>query len=129
MIAGLVQAKIAEGSAMLSTGLARMNIEGILSDNQCERLDLLRQMNAAELMTDFTKALIGIWPQRPDWVFQEIEDHLRPLADIAALLNADETNEFVQVRSNPCALCDRRISVMEFKEALGRRLFPPAEIA
>ena len=124
-IAERIQAKISEGSDVLSTGLARMQMEGILRDNQREGLNLMRQMNAADFMTDLTKALIAIWPQPPDCVFQEIEEHLQPLADIAALLNADDLNEFVQVRP-PCALRDLRMTVKDFKEALARRLFPPA---
>lgn len=127
IIADQVKVKIDKGSNMLRTPLLRMEVDGMLRDNQCKNLDLLLQMKADELMTELAKASIRVWPQRPERFFQAIEERLGPLAEIAVTLNSDEVSEFVHVRNNPCVISDHRISVEDFKKNLWRLVFTSSD--
>jgi hypothetical protein len=123
IIANEIKTKIAEGAKMLESLPLRMEINDVLRRNN--RDDRLLKMNAGELMVEFTKALICVSRYPRELAFQTVEERLKPLTDIATILNSEELNESVHIRDNPCVLKDSRMLWEEFKKKLWQQLFGP----
>jgi hypothetical protein len=116
-----IRNEIVEGSNTLSSTSLRIKIDDVLKRNKDD--SRLLQMGANELMTEFTKRFIKDWPHPPAWAFEEILEQLKPLKDIAAILNPKELNASVHVWENPCVMTDSRVSPEAFQKALWQRIF------
>jgi hypothetical protein len=123
IVASRIRVSIEATSKMLNSVPLRMEIDGVITQRQYVEKDALAQMTAAELAVFLGKVVIGKWPGQPEWGFQAIEEKLKPLKEIGALLNSDAINEFVRVRDNPCVQADSRVPLQDFKKALWQRLF------
>ena len=118
-----IRGSIEATSKMLTDVPLRIEIDDIIARNHYAGKDALAQMTAAELAVDLAKVVIDKWPGQPGEGFQTIEEHLKPVKDISAILNPDAVNQFVHVRDNPCVQADSRVPLDNVKEALGQRLF------
>src|ERR1035437_5809374 len=123
IVASRIRGIIEETSKMLTALPLRVEIDDIIARNHYVGKDALAQMTAAELAVDLAKVVIKKWPEQPGEGFQTIEAYLKPVKDIAAILNSDAVNQFVHVRDNPCVQGDSRVPLLDFKKALGQRLF------
>jgi len=122
-IAVQIRNEMVEGSKMITSNPLRMEIYDILQRNKREKLLQVLEQTPEKLVTELTKCLIYIWPASPTWAFQLIEDRLKPLKNIAAILNPKELNEWVHIWDNPCVIEDSRISLKHFKKNLWRQVF------
>ena len=120
-----ISAKIKEGSNVLNALGLRMEICEIIRLNHLAKDHEIQefQKSPEKLMTELTKFLISVWPARPPIGFQEIEERLKPMKDIAAILNSKEISEFVRVGDNPCVMKDSRMAPEEFQKQLLEGLF------
>jgi hypothetical protein len=117
-----IQNKIDEGSEILENKLIlRTEIDDALKRNKC--CDEPSQLSANELMINLTKNLIKVWPSQRFWAYQTIEEQMKPLREIATILNSEEVNKFVHVRDNPCVMKESRMPVNDFKKIIGEGLF------
>ncbi len=123
IVASRIRGSIEATSKMLSSMPLRVEIDDIRMRNRYAPKDALAQMTDAEVAVDLAKVVIEKWPGQPGWGFQTIEERLKPLKDIGALLNSDTVNGFVRVRDNPCVQADSRMPLQDFKKALCQRLF------
>src|SRR6266705_7078253 len=99
----------------------RNKIDDVLKRNKYD--SLLLQMSANELMAELTKRLTKDWPYPLAWSFETIIEQLKPLKDIAEILNPKVLNASVHVWENPCVMTDSRVSLEAFQKALWQRLF------
>jgi hypothetical protein len=119
-----IQTEIVKGSEALSRMHVRAEINQIIRDSTIEsEATSLLQMTPGELMVDLAKRSIIIWPCLPELAFQSIQECLRPLKDIANILNSQDVNKSVHVRDDPCVMKDPRMPLNEFKRAILQQLF------
>jgi hypothetical protein len=124
IISDQIRNEIVEGSKMIASNPLRMEIHDILHRYEREKLLQVLKQTPEKLMTELAKCLIYIWPASPILYFQLIEDRLKPLKNIAAILNPKELNEWVHIWDNPCVEVDSRISQEHFKKNLWQQVFP-----
>jgi hypothetical protein len=122
IVASMIRGSIEATSKMLNSVPLRMEIDDTTKRNWRPEKNAPAQMTAAELAAFLAKVVIGKWPGQPV-AGQSIEEMLKPLKDIRALLSSDAVNEFVHVRDNPCVEADSRMPLEDFKKALWQRLF------
>jgi hypothetical protein len=123
IIGDQIRNEIVEGSKMIASNPLQMEIYDILQRNEREKLLQVLKQTPEKLMTELAKCLIYIWPASPTWAFQLIEDRLKPLKNIAGILNPKELNEWVHIWHNPCVIEDSRISLEHFKKNLWQQVF------
>ena len=124
ILAEKVRNKISEGSNALKDTRLRTEVKETLLRNRYENLLQVSQTKPGELMAELAKFfIVEIWPQRPDLRFQSIVECLKPLKEIEGILNLEELNQSVLIRSKSCVVIDDRISVIEFKNSLLKKVF------
>jgi hypothetical protein len=126
-ISARIRAKITEGSGALKDNRVQAEIYHLLT--QAEYNKLLPMLQEPErLMPEFVKMLITALPYSPAY-FDQLGASLKPLADIAAILNPDVLNEFVQFWGGHCYLRDPRLTIIDFKKTLWQQTFKPSDDA
>jgi lambda repressor-like predicted transcriptional regulator len=124
ILAEKIRNKISEGSNALKDTRLRTEVKETLRHNKYGNLLQLSQTKPEELMAEFTKFfIVEIWPQRPDLRFQSIAEYLKPLKEIEEILNPEELNQSVFIRSKSCVVVDDRISIIQFKNSLLGKVF------
>ncbi len=121
ILADQIRDKIVEGSNALSSASLRIKIDDVLKRNKYD--SLLLQMSANELMAELTKRLTKDCPYPLAWSFETIIEQLKPLKDIAEILNPKVLNASVHVWENPCVMTDSRVSLEAFQKAFWQRIF------
>ena len=119
----MIRGRIEATTKMLTGVPMRLEINDIITRNRYAGKDALARMTAAELAVDMAKVVIHKWPGQPGWGFQTLEEKLKPLKDISAILSSDVVNQFVHVCDIQCVQVGSRVPLQDFKKALCQRLF------
>jgi hypothetical protein len=126
IIANEIKTKIAEGAKMLESLPLRMEICDIIERNRyIEDSRLLQELQKTpeKLMTELTKSFMNIWPAPPASGFVAIEELLKPLYDIAAILDRERLEGSVRFETDSCRMKDARMPWQDFKKVLLQRIF------
>ena len=121
-IADHIRLKIAEGTKRLESFAVQIQVKSTLKSYGVFVENPQTPMTAETLMTELAKSLIQAWPGKPAWGFPPVDEQLKPLGDITAILNAEEINKFVCIQDG-CVMKESRMPPEEFKKKLVQRIF------